>query len=175
MSNISREEFAVFVSAMRTYYGRENLLPNSQAMELWYRQLEDIPAKVAEASLNKWVALNKWSPSIADIRTIAAEITVGEAMDWAEAWANVLKAVKLYGYNRQKEAMDYLDDLTREAVRRVGWHDICMSENIGIERAAFRDTYNNLSQRRAKEAVLPPSVRNLIAGIREEMKQIEVK
>ena len=65
---MNRKEFALFASALRTYYPREKLLPNEQAMELWFNQLQDIPYKVAELTLNKWVATNKWSPSIADIR-----------------------------------------------------------------------------------------------------------
>lgn len=165
---MERKEFAVFVSAMRAYYGRENLLPNQQAMELWYKQLEDIPAKVAEACLNKWVATNKWSPSIADLRQMASEIMTGEVPDWGEAWASVMMAVKMYGYNRQAEALAGLDDITQQAVRRVGWQNICMSETIAVERASFRDIYNNLSDRKKKEQLLPPSVSNLIAELRNE-------
>lgn len=172
---MTREDFAVFVSAMRTYYGRENLLPNNQAMELWYRQLEDIPAKVAEACLNKWVATNKWSPSIADLRQMATEIVTGEAPDWGEAWASVMMAVKMYGYNRQAEAMDSLDEITRQTVKRVGWQNICMSETISVERASFRDIYNGLTERKKKESLLPPSVSNLIAEIRNDVAMIEVK
>ena len=56
---MDKKEFALFASALRTYYSKENLLPNSQAMELWFRQLMDIPYPVAEATLNKWVATNK--------------------------------------------------------------------------------------------------------------------
>lgn len=163
---MSREEFAVFVSAMRTYYGRENLLPNNRAMELWYAQLQDIPYEVAEASLNKWVATNRFSPSIAEIREMAAEITMGEEPDWGDAWEKVKRAISLYGYNRQEEAMASLDDTTREAVRRVGWYDICMSETPGVERASFRDIYKNLSDRKRKEAQLPQGLRVMIEEIR---------
>lgn len=170
---MTKQEFAVFVSMMRTYYGRENLLPNNQAMELWFRQLEDIPYGVAEAGLNKWVATNRWSPSIADIRAMAADVKGGEAPDWSEAWEKVLKIVGRYGLSRQIEAMEAMDDLTRQAVRRVGWYDICMSENIGVERANFRDIYNNLAERQKKEAVLPPKVSQMIAKVRENLKLLQ--
>lgn len=162
---MSREEFAVFVSAMRTYYGRENLLPNNLAMELWYAQLQDIPYEVAEASLNKWVATNRFSPSIAEIRQMAAEVTMGEGPDWGDAWEQVKRAISRFGYNRQEEAMASLDDTTREAVRRVGWYDICMSETPGVERASFRDIYNSLSERKRKEVQLPPGVITMIEEI----------
>ena len=71
-------EFAKFAMALKTYYPRENLLPNQQAMDLWFSQLQDIPYKVAEVGLNKWVSLNKWSPSIADIREMASTVANGE-------------------------------------------------------------------------------------------------
>lgn len=170
---MTKEEFAVLVSAMRTYYGKENLLPNNQAMQLWYAQLQDIPYKVAEAALNKWVATNKWSPTIADLRELATDVTVGEAPDWGDAWHTVMRAVSKYGYNRQAEAMEFLDDVTREAVRRVGWYDICMSENVGVERANFRDIYNTLQERKQKERLIPPQVAVLIAEIRQSQNLIE--
>lgn len=170
---MTKEEFAVLVSAMRTYYGKENLLPNNQSMQLWYAQLQDIPYKVAEAALNKWVATNRWSPTIADLRELAADVAVGEAPDWGDAWHNVMRAVSRYGYNRQAEAMKFLDDVTREAVRRVGWYDICMSENVGVERANFRDIYNTLQERKQKERLIPPQVAVLIAEIRQSQNLIE--
>lgn len=170
---MSREEFAVLVSAMRTYYGKENLLPNAQAMQLWFMQLQDIPYKVAEAALNKWVAQNRWSPTIADLRQAASEIVSGEAPDWSKAWENVQRAISRYGYNRQAEAMEFLDDATRETVRRVGWFDICMSETPAVQRANFRDIYNQLAERRAKENALPPAVSKLIAEIRHGQLKLE--
>ena len=100
---MDKKEFALFASALRTYYSKENLLPNSQAMELWFRQLMDIPYPVAEATLNKWVATNKWSPSIAEIRELAAEIQNGKLPDWGEAWEETCKAISRYGYYRPKE------------------------------------------------------------------------
>ena len=75
---MDKREFATFAAALKTYYPRENLLPNPQAMELWYRQLQDIPCQLAEMALNKWVATNKWPPSIAEIREQASAIKNGE-------------------------------------------------------------------------------------------------
>ena len=90
----------MFAMALRTYYPKEQLLPNQQAMELWYRELCDIPYNVAEAALRKWVATNKWSPTIADLREMAATVTEGEMPDWGEGWEQVLKAIKKYGSYR---------------------------------------------------------------------------
>lgn len=65
---MTKKEFAIFASALRTYYTKEQILPNDQAMELWFMQLKDIPYDAAQEMLNKWVANNKWSPTIAEIR-----------------------------------------------------------------------------------------------------------
>ena len=34
---MTKKEFAIFAAALKTYYPREQLLPNSEAMELWFR------------------------------------------------------------------------------------------------------------------------------------------
>lgn len=162
---MNKQEFALFASALRTYYPREKILPNPQAMELWFSQLQDIPYKVAEVTLNKWVATNKWSPSIADIREQAAGLSQGEAKDWGEAWRDVLNAVHCYGSYQQLEAMESLDELTRQAVKRVGYMSICMSENIATERANFRMVYEQLLQRQKQDAQVPPKLKALMANM----------
>lgn len=162
---MDKREFALFASALRTYYPKEKLLPNEQAMELWFNQLQDIPYKVAEVTLYKWVATNKWSPSIADIREQVAEITQGAAKDWGEAWREVLNAVHNYGSYQQIEAMESLDELTRQAVRRVGYMSICMSENIATERANFRMVYEQLLERQKQDAQIPQNLKALMSNM----------
>ena len=143
--------------ALKTYYPKENLLPNQQAAELWYKQISDI--------LNKWVALNKWSPTIADIREQAAGLTQKPIKDWGDAWDDVRMAVRLYGSYQQKEAMESLDELTKECVKRVGYINICMSENIATERANFRMIYNELAKRKKEDSQIPERLRKTISSI----------
>ena len=166
---MNKTEFSTFSMALKTYYPRENLLPNSQAMELWFGQLQDIPYKVAEMALNKWVAVNKWSPSIADIREMAAEITKGEIPDWGEGWEQVLRAIRKYGSYNQPEAMKSLDDLTRQTVERLGYLNICRSENIATDRANFRMIYEQLAERKKKEVQLPAGLKELINSVQVKM------
>ena len=160
---MNKKEFALFASALRTYYPREKLLPNEQAMELWFMQLQDIPYKLAELMLNTWVATNKWSPSIADIREKATSISKGEAKEWGEAWQEVLKAVSKYGYYQEKEALESMDDATRRVVNRLGYRNLCLSEEIQVDRANFRMIYEQELQRQKQEAQLPPKLKELIA------------
>ena len=163
---MERREFAVFASALRTYYPRENLLPNDHAMELWFRQLEDVPYQLAEVALQKWVATNKWSPSIAEIREMTVSITDGEMPDWGEGWEQVLRAIRRCGSYDQASAMDMLDDVTRKCVERLGYRNLCMSENINQDRANFRMLYEQIAERKKKEAVLPTGLLQTISMMR---------
>ena len=148
---MTKKEFAIFASALRTYYPREKLLPNEQAMELWFNQLQDLPYDIATLTLNKWVATNKWSPSIADIREQAAGITHGTPRDWGEAWQEVLKAIRQYGSYQEKEALESMDETTRRVVNRLGFRNICASEEIQVDRANFRMIYEQEIQREKQE------------------------
>lgn len=162
---MNKKEFAIFASALKTYYPKEKILPNEQAMELWFNQLQDIPYKVAELTLNKWVATNKWSPSIADIREQAAGIIQGEGKDWGEAWQEVLRCISKYGFYREEGALNSMDKLTRKVVRRLGFKNICLSEDIQVDRANFRMIYEEEQSKAKQVAQLPPKVKELIANM----------
>lgn len=163
---MNAQEFGNFAAALRTYYSRENILPNKQAMELWFRQLQDIPYEAAEAILSKWVATNKWSPSIADIRDGMAEIqNGGAAEDWGEGWNKAMAAIRKYGSYNEAEALDSLPPLTRETVRRLGYKSLCWSENQIADRANFRQVYEILEKRQVEDRKIPLPVREKIAGL----------
>lgn len=128
-------------------------------MQLWYNQLRDIPYKVAETVLNKWVAIEKWSPSISDIRQLTSELLNGEPTDWGDGWEQVEKAIRRYGIYREAEALESLDDLTRQTVKRLGFKNICLSENQQADRANFRMIYEQLAERKIKDAQIPDSIK----------------
>lgn len=161
---MNKKEFALFASALRTYYPREKLLPNEQAMELWFNQLQDIPYKLAELTLNTWVATNKWSPSIADIREKATGLTHGAVKDWGEAWQEVLRAISKYGQYQELEALESMSETTRRVVDRLGFRNICLSEEIQVDRANFRMIYEQETQREKEEAQIPQKLKALIAN-----------
>ena len=162
---MDKKEFSMLVMAIRTYYPKEQILPNQQAMELWYRELQDIPYAVAEAGLRQWVSTNKWSPSIAEIREITTNIQQGSVADWGEGWEQVLTAIRKYGTYRIPEAMESFDPITKKCVERLGFRNICLSENINQDRANFRMIYEQLAEREKKEMQLSEPLQQLIQGI----------
>lgn len=165
---MDKEEFGLFVSALKTFYPREKLLPNVKAIELWYRQLQDLPYEVAELALNKWVATNKWSPSIADIREIAAEVRNGDKPLWSDGWDKVQDAIRKYGRGNAGEAMRSFDDITRETVKSLNFVELCNSTNAAVDRANFRMIFEQIAERQHKEKQLPCTLKNLIETVREK-------
>ena len=154
---MDKKEFSMFAMALKTYYPREQILPNQQAMELWYREIQDIPFPVAEMALRKWVATNKWSPSIADIREMTSGIVNGDPMSWGESWEKALNAVRRFGSYNKQAALDSLDPLTRKCVENIGYMELCMSENIMVERAHFQKIFEVYSKReKVKQQIAAP-------------------
>lgn len=163
---MTKPEFAVFASALRTYYPREKLLPNDQAMELWFQQLGDLPFDIASAVLNKWAGLNKWSPAISDIREMAAEISCGGPVDdWGKSWELAMTAIRRYGFYDEPGAMASLPPMVRETVRRMGYRELCLSENQMADRANFRQIYEQLDKRERADRQLPAAVRENVAKL----------
>lgn len=165
---MTRQEFSNLAMALRGYYSKEQILPNQQVMELWYRELQDIPFPVAEAALRKWVATNKWSPTIAELRAMTVDVAEGERLTWGEAWERAVDAIRRYGSYRPQEALASLDPLTRRCVQNLGYRELCASENPMADRANFRMIFETLDKREQTEKQLALPLRETIHMLRLE-------
>lgn len=164
------QEFMIFTAALKTYYARENLLPNKQSVELWFEQLEDIPLHLAETVLKQWVAINKWSPTIADIREQAAEILHGKIKTADEAWAKVQDAL----YNNFIEAdgkfiktypEKQLDTITQKALDEMGGFEelkhiisFLPTEKKQQQETLFKKIYNRIAEAEKKARQTPKAI-----------------
>ena len=165
---MTRQEFATFAMALRTYYPKENILPNQQAMELWYQEIQDIPAEIANMALRKWVVTNKWSPSIAEIREMTANVVNGEQMSWAESWEKVKYAIRKYGSYGKVEALESLDPLTRKCVESIGFTELCLSENEMADRAHYQRIFDIFANREKTQQKIP-------AQLMDAIKMVQIK
>lgn len=159
---MTKQEFSKLAMAMRTYYPREKLLPDDHAMELWYDALNDLDYNTARQAVKKWAETNRWSPSIADIREMCASFIYGEFNSWEEEWDKVRKAVRFYGYMREQEALASLPKMTRTIVERLGFQNLCLSENPAVDRANFRDIYKNMVLKEKQTEQMSVKLRNAL-------------
>lgn len=167
---MDKKEFSMFAMAMKTYYSREKIIPTPQAMDLWYMQLKDIPFKAAEEFLANWVSNNNWSPSIADIKHGVAK-TATQYDTWEDAWEQVRLAIRKYGSYGELEALESMEPITRECVKNIGYFNLCMSENISIERATFRDIYKAKVERKKEDSMIPQNFAKLMTETIERLEE----
>lgn len=126
-------------------------------VKIWQAAFSDIPYVVVGSCLEKFLLISKYPPTIAELRegiTEALYPTVSKTAE--EAWGEVIHAVRRLGIYHVQEAMDSFDEVTKKAVLNVGFRDICLSENIGIERAHFFRSYEAYATR-SKESRMTPN------------------
>lgn len=176
---MTRDEFINLTKAIKTFYPRDNMLPNMEAMELWYRELSDIPYAIAEAALRKYVSTNKFSPTIADIREMAATVSNGDKPLWSDGWEQVQTNIRKYGMctydpDKLEECMNSFDPLTKKVVDRLGWKNLCQSKESDVmaDRANFRMIFEQIVDRDHKSDQLSIGLKQLISGL-QERKEIE--
>ena len=158
------------------YQKETNLFQSDEVIALWYAHLKDLDYQMLQVGLSAYVETNKWSPSIAELREMCTKICDGTPDDWSEAWEKVLYAISVYGRDNKADAMEYFDEVTRTVVARIGWFNLCTSEDISIERANFRQIFQTVKQKRIHDNQLHPGIRKVIEATKEtNRKLLEVK
>ena len=171
---MSFEEFKRLVKGMKAVYTSQSFLPYANSVKIWYELLKDMTYEIANVSIQKHMATNKFPPTVAEIRSGAAEIT-SKHRDWSDGWECFRKAVGRFGYYRREEAFASMDEITRKVVKRLGWKELCMSENIMQDRANFRMVYEQ-EQSKAKEMLaLPESLKRNLARLQEKSHRKEIE
>lgn len=175
---MTQKEFGLFILGMRGAYPKDNIPTEDRALEIWFNALQDIPYEAAEAFFQKWIQVNKWSPTIAEIRQGVVEMTTEGVPDWGQAWEEVQRAISRFGYPRPEEALASMSPATREAVKHIGFENICASEEPETTRAQFRSTYETTAKRYREDACLPDHVKQTLERIKQESlgkKQAEIE
>lgn len=166
---MTKDEFKILAKGMKAVYTYPSFLPDADSLNVWYSLLQDLPYDVCNVAIQKYMMTQTEIPKIADIRNMCAEIMAGEKLLWSDAWEEVLNAISRYGSYNEEEAMGSMSDLTRQCVRRLGFKNLCMSEEIGVDRANFRMIFEQIAHREHEKAKLPMNMQNLIASIQTKM------
>ena len=158
MIKVTPQEFDFIRASIKSAYPTFNVMPDQYSIRMWYRMLGDLDYKLCETALMELFATHTYPPQISEIREKCAEYTVPHLKDQGEAWGEVQKAISQYGYYRQEEALESLTPIVREAVKRLGFREICLDENQDAVRAHFFKIYSNLIESKTNDAKLPPSI-----------------
>lgn len=153
------DDFVKIATYLKAAYPNNRILPDDPTVRFWFKMLEDLDFNICENAVLELVSSSTFPPSIADIRKKCSSRKV-EIPEWGEAWERVQKAIRYYGAYRDDEAMESLDAITREAVRRIGYKSLCYSDikNAETDRAQFREIYNQTARPHLEASQMPAAV-----------------
>lgn len=171
---MTKQEFAVFIATINTAYPKCDLITEVQTT-LWYEMLGHIDFETAKVALKKYILSNKFPPTIADINTLAADVMNEPLPDADEAWGELHKAIRRFGYMEERKALDSMSEPTRKTVERIGFQDICKSPNdqLNTLRAQFNRAYEAECRRTMEYRKLPESARIAQDKIRQMLEAKE--
>ncbi len=130
--------------------------------------LGDLDYSLASLAIKKLILESTFPPSIAEVRNAAVEIQTPEQTTGAQAWGEVIKAIRIYGHYREEEALASLSPVTAQVVRYMGWREICLSDEPGVVRGQFLKMYQQIAEREQKQKLLPENLQSQIRKIASE-------
>lgn len=131
-----------------------------------YKFMQDLSKEEFLSGIAKVISSTKeLFPGTNIIALIRENAKVENKLSAGEAWAEVRAEIGRVGCHGCPK---FSDPLITMAASAVGWRDMCMSENIMIERAHFLKIYESLCNRKKEEATyLPaPMIKNLIGQVK---------
>jgi hypothetical protein len=109
--------------------------------EVYETMLSDLDFEVAKTAVFRLLATAKWLPKIADIREAAMDVMHGAVRRGVEAWGDVLSEIRRVGY---MDTPTFTDPIVTACVERMGWRNLCLSEENAPDRARFVELYDAL-------------------------------
>ena len=164
---MTREETIQVLSILKAAYPKfySNLTREGamQIIELWSVMFVNDDAEHVKTALYKHIATSAYPPAIADIRKAMLFVTDSDETDIGDAWGEVMRAVRNFGYMSEAEALESLNSVTRKAVESMGYQNICMSENLMADRAHFFKIYETMEKREKENKLLPQALKERMA------------
>lgn len=154
---MKRTEAAKIMAILVAAY--PNAQVSEQTSEIYESMLADLDFETCKAAVMRLLAGSKFMPSIAEIRTTAADIQHGPKRLGGEAWGDVVAEIRRVGYIGTPR---FSDPCVAEVVRMLGWQQLCKGESSeASDRARFIELYDGLQQRARADVVaghaLPPA------------------
>jgi len=167
---MTRAETAKILAVLAASYPKFEV--DDLKVRVWHEMLGDLDYATANMAAKKLILENNFPPSIAEVRKAAMEILNPEVMTAAEAWGEVERAVRTYGYYRETEALESMSPSVAKVVEYIGWQNICLNEEPGVIRGQFLKMYQQVRERDRREMLLPADLRQ---GIQRLAGMMDVK
>ena len=163
---MNAQEFSTIAVAIRSAWPNANLMLDDKAKDVWYTMLVDLDYNACLVAIKEHMSTCRFAPSIAELRERCSNVTSVPVQSWGDAWEDVISAIRFCGMYREEEALQRMDAITRQCVKRLGFQNLCTSENITADRANFRMIYEQ-EQKAQKE------LRQLSPVLQEQKKSFQ--
>ena len=163
---MNAQEFSTIAMAIRSAWPNANLMLDDKAKDVWYTMLADLDYNTCLVAIKEHMSTCRFAPSIAELRERCSNVTSVPVQSWGDAWEDVISAIRFCGMYREEEALQRMDAITRQCVKRLGFQNLCTSENITADRANFRMIYEQ-EQKAQKE------LRQLSPALQEQKRSIQ--
>ena len=195
---MTQNETVQLFALISTLFPRETAFKNAtrDTVRAWAEMLQDIPFDHAKAAMKAAVATSPFPPSIAEIRDYATRLNGPRRLTADEAWGIASDLIRNYGTRTVPKA-GYADreyefvrfgepvrirqsGLEYEAKRhcpedvwallqRMGWKDICESDNLDVVRGQFVKAWSSHDVEAKEVRVIGGVVPELVAAITENV------
>ena len=127
---------------------------NEATVAVYARQLEDMDFDDLRYAANVHMQSKTFFPSIAELRSVAADKAIGYLPAAEEAWGEVKEAIRKVGYWGTPK---WSSPPVAAAVNAIGWDTICsgLVEDAGVNRAHFLRVYEVCRKRRMEDFQVP--------------------
>lgn len=163
---MNAQEFSTIAMAIRSAWPNANLMLDDKAKDVWYTMLADLDYNACLVAIKEHMSTCRFAPSIAELRERCSNVTSVPVQSWGDAWEDVISAIRFCGMYREEEALQRMNEITRKCVKRLGFQNLCTSENITADRANFRMIYEQ-EQKAQKE------LRQLSPALQEQKKSFQ--
>lgn len=157
---MEKDEFKVFVKCMNSLFSTNEkpLIGDQYKFDLWFSMLKDLEYKKACDALKNYAMLNRFPPTVADIRKEAATLSMtAPEMTEQEAWAKVRLAIRNGSYGAESE----FEALPEEIQKAVGtaasirsWAQMPTDDVESVIQSQFLRSYRTVMQRKQENAIL---------------------
>jgi hypothetical protein len=137
---MNKQECAMVLAYLASAYPSASV--SKETATVYFDVLKDLPFEACRDEARRLVRSSQWFPPAAVIRRGVCEHAGLLSKSADRAWHEVSVAVKDVGIYGQTE---WSDAIIGEAVRTIGWREVCMSENQGVLRAHFFKIYEKIA------------------------------
>jgi hypothetical protein len=163
-----KSELIKIMTALSEVYPK--FIANEIKTNIFYDLLKDLDYPLLQTAVKKHMLLSEFPPTIAELRKLATEIkNPVMQVTAADAWGEVTKAIRYFGWYRGEEAMASMSEGTRKIAQYIGWQNICEAENLDVLRGQFFKMYGQVETREKTEALLPETLKADIKALTDKI------